>query len=211
MGSDIPVQQTQPGQTFPSPQSQPTPQSGQPEPQPTRHQPQQGGEVSQQGQAVPQHAQAIPQQGTSQAVSQQSQPVQQEMASAAQQTGGGMAGQTSMQSTTGTVGMQRGIIAVDIMETPDELRVYADVPGFDPDDVEVLCDDSTLTLLATRNVEDEDEASWIQRERPTEIQRELQLPARAVVDEAEATIEDGVCTITLPKSEEGRQKRIGFQ
>lgn len=104
-----------------------------------------------------------------------------------------------------------GIPAIDVVETPDEIRVYAEVPGFDPEEVEVLCDDHTLTLFAQRSTDVEDDAVWIQRERATKFERQLQLPARAVVDDAEATCENGLCTIALPKSEEGRQKRIGFQ
>lgn len=142
------------------------------------------------------------------------QTVQQPTSGAAGTTQGGeMSVQQEVQSPSQAAAMDtlRGIPSIDILETPDEIRVFADVPGYDPDAVEVLCDDSKLTLLARRDAEEEKDATWIQRERPTEIRRELQLPAHAVVDEAEATCENGICTITLPKSEEGRQKRIGFQ
>jgi HSP20 family protein len=139
--------------------------------------------------------------------------LQQERQMAGQQSyaEGQSAGQMGGQQGAESVPALQGIPAIDVLETPDEIRVFVDAPGFDPDDVEVLCDDSTLTILAHRSVEETEEATWMQRERPTEIQRQLQLPARAIVDEAKATCEGGVCTITLPKSEEGRQKRIGFQ
>lgn len=153
-----------------------------------------------QGMSTPSHQQAA------------GQVVQQPTSEATEATQSGEMGvQQGMQSQERAMGELRGIPSVDILETPDEIRVFADVPGYDSDDVEVLCDDSTLTILARRDTEEEEDATWIQRERATEIQREFQLPARALVDEAEATCENGVCTITLPKSEEGRQKRIGFQ
>lgn len=153
-----------------------------------------------QGMSTPSHQQAA------------GQAVQQPTSGATEATQSGEMGvQQGMQSQESATAELRGIPSVDILETPDEIRVFADVPGYEPDDVEVLCDDSTLTILARRDTEEEEDTTWIQRERATEMQREFQLPARALVDEAEAACENGICTITLPKSEEGRQKRIGFQ
>lgn len=197
IGTQIPVQQ-QPTTTVPQYASSM---------EPATHSPPvstsvgaQGEFARPQGMSTPSHQQAA------------GQVVQQPTSGATEATQSGEMGvQQGMQSQESAMAELRGIPSVDILETPDEIRVFADVPGYERDDVEVLCDDSTLTILARRDTEEEEDTTWIQRERATEIQREFQLPARALVDEAEAACENGVCTITLPKSEEGRQKRIGFQ
>lgn len=101
---------------------------------------------------------------------------------------------------------------VDIFETPDEVTIYADVPGSKSDELEILANDNSITLLASREDEDfEEDADLVLQERPSEFKRSITLPAVADIDAAEATHEDGTCKITLPKREDARQKRIGFQ
>lgn len=128
-----------------------------------------------------------------------------------------MAGAGSAQTVTQpeqqaeTAQLKRGVPSVDVHETPDEIVVYADVPGCTPDDVELLGNQNSITLVAKRVDPSLKNAKTIQRERVDEVERTIPLPVSADVEEAEATVEAGVCRITLPKDEEERKKRIGIQ
>lgn len=107
--------------------------------------------------------------------------------------------------------LTQGMPAVDIYETPDELVIFADVPGCTPEDVELLGNESSVTLVAKRGEPSITNGKSIQRECAEEFERTIPLPARADIEEAEASVEDGVVRTTLPKSEDHREKRIGIQ
>ncbi|MEF8801014.1 MAG: Hsp20 family protein [Halolamina sp.] len=105
----------------------------------------------------------------------------------------------------------KGIPNVGIYETTDELVVFADVPGVNSEDIELVGNENSVTLVANRGEPSVTDGKVIQRECAEELERTIPLPARAEIDEAEATVEDGVVRITLPKNEDVREKRIGIQ
>lgn len=100
---------------------------------------------------------------------------------------------------------------VDILDSQEAITVFADLPGCDEEDIQLQASGNHLHVAATRPEEADDDDRPLQRERIDQIERTITLPVQIDVDEAEATCEEGVCEITLPKSEEGRQKEIGFQ
>ncbi|WP_299334230.1 Hsp20/alpha crystallin family protein [Haloplanus sp.] len=103
--------------------------------------------------------------------------------------------------------------AVDVIESNEEVRIFADLPGVDSDSIEIQASDSTISLSAERiESQQEDQlASPVMAERGKVMQRQVQLPAQCDVDEASATWDKGVVTITLPKVESESTKRIGVQ
>lgn len=107
--------------------------------------------------------------------------------------------------------LAKGMPAVDIYEKTDELVIFADVPGCEPENIELVGNENSVTLVAERGESPMTDAKNVQRECVKQFERTLPLPARADIDEAEATVENGVCRITLPKNEDDREKRIGFQ
>jgi HSP20 family protein len=98
-----------------------------------------------------------------------------------------------------------------VIETPEDILVIADLPGFEKDDITIQADDSALVLTAEREADDNDEDHRIvSTERPRRFERVIPLPAAGNIDEAVADHENGVCTVTIPK--DGTSKRlIGFQ
>lgn len=98
---------------------------------------------------------------------------------------------------------------VDVVETPDELIVIADVPGFEEEAISLQADDSTLLLVATREDGGDDEYRVISAERPRRLERVVQLPPNGDVDGATATYDAGVCTVRIPKGG-GDRREIGF-
>ncbi|MEF8801822.1 MAG: Hsp20/alpha crystallin family protein [Halolamina sp.] len=98
-------------------------------------------------------------------------------------------------------------INVDVAETDEQIVVTADVPGFDPDDIDVSVQDRRLTISAESSAETEAEAEadYYRRERTTRaVSRTITLPTEVEETEASASYENGVLTVELPKVEAER-------
>ncbi len=98
-----------------------------------------------------------------------------------------------------------GTISVDVAENDDEVTVTADLPGYDRDDIELAVRDGRLTIRAEREEETEEEDETYHRRERThrEVTRTLRLPADVEEEDAGATYQNGVLTVTLPKAESG--------
>jgi len=97
-----------------------------------------------------------------------------------------------------------GGIHVDVADADGELVVVADVPGFEPDDIDVSVSDRQLTISAERSAESEeedDETHYYRRERTQHsVSRTVSLPTDVKEREASASYENGVLTVELPKA-----------
>lgn len=94
-------------------------------------------------------------------------------------------------------------VPVDVVETDEAVVVTADLPGYDPDDIDVSVSGRTLTLRAARDDEEElTEGRYVRRERRhRETSRSVGLPADVDEGAADAAYGNGVLTVTLPKAE----------
>lgn len=106
--------------------------------------------------------------------------------------------------------------AIDVFDTGEALVVKAAVPGAKPEDLEVNIEQNTLTIRGRCGyVLDEEtakHATWYRREIGYgEFSETLTLPAPVDADAAQAQIEHGILTLTLPKTSEARVKRIPVQ
>lgn len=105
-------------------------------------------------------------------------------------------------------------LALDIAETEDSLTVEASLPGINPDDVEISVHDGVLTIKAEVEHEEEQEAEgkyYLRERRSGSFHRALRLPLEVNADAAEATFNNGVLTLTLPKVEEAKPKKIAVK
>ena len=103
---------------------------------------------------------------------------------------------------------------IDISETENELRVRAELPGVSQGDVEVMLNGDMLTIRAEREIEqEEDREDYHLVEMSYGIfQRTLQLPYRVDPDHVQARFENGILTISIPKSQaQQRSNRIEVQ
>ena len=98
---------------------------------------------------------------------------------------------------------------VDVLESPDEFVVVADLPGFEEEQITIQADDATLVLRARRDEDVADEYRVLGAERPRRLERVVGLPANGDIDGAVATLDDGVCTVTVP-IDGPEQREIGF-
>jgi len=95
-----------------------------------------------------------------------------------------------------------GDVAVDVLDEDDAFVVRADLPGYEPDDIDVqLEDDHRVTVSAMRETEETtEEGDYVRRERHTEqVERTVKLPAPVDGQSAEASYENGVLTVRLGK------------
>ncbi len=99
---------------------------------------------------------------------------------------------------------------VDIRETDDELTLLAEVPGLGKDDVNVTLENNVLTLSGERRFEkDADKEGYHRIERSYgNFTRSFTLPANVQTDQVKASFEQGVLSITLPKREEAKPRKI---
>jgi HSP20 family protein len=100
--------------------------------------------------------------------------------------------------------------ALDIYQKPDEIVVKAALSGVKPEDVNIDITGDTLTIKGERKAEQEikREDYLYQERRYGAFSRTVVLPDGLKSDKAEATMEDGVLTLTIPKAEEVKPKAI---
>jgi len=100
--------------------------------------------------------------------------------------------------------------ALDVFEEKDHFTVKAELPGMKKEDIEVAMHEGSLSISGERKSESKHEDSDVYRAERFfgRFQRTVSLPAPVAVDKIQAQYKDGVLTITLPKTEEAKPKRI---
>lgn len=99
-------------------------------------------------------------------------------------------------------------VDVDLQNRDEELVLTAGLPGFDRGDIDVRVTDSTLRLEAEHEEESAEEAEgeYVRRERRrASVARSIPLPEAVETDDIEATYNNGVLTVRMPKSEPATQ------
>lgn len=99
---------------------------------------------------------------------------------------------------------------VDIKEDKDRFVLYADLPGIDPDDIEVSMDKGILTIKgerASESMQDTDRFTRIERSYGS-FHRRFALPDSADPEGIQARGRNGVLEIVIPKRAEAAPRRI---
>lgn len=94
---------------------------------------------------------------------------------------------------------------VDLYEDKDNAYVRADLPGVSRDAIEVDMVDQTLTIKATRKRGEGENAET------TTFSRAISVPENVQASTVSAAYENGVLTVTLPKKEEAKPRKISVQ
>lgn len=100
--------------------------------------------------------------------------------------------------------------AVDIKEEDDAYRLYADVPGVNPNDIEVHMENGVLTVRGERKSETQEERdSYSRIERVTgSFYRRFTLPETVDAEHITAKSNHGVLEVRIPKQEKVQPRRI---
>ncbi|MDH5823215.1 Hsp20/alpha crystallin family protein [Luteimonas sp. RD2P54] len=98
---------------------------------------------------------------------------------------------------------------VDIMEEGNRFVIHADLPGVDPQEVEVLMDKGILSIRGERRAAGGEEARYSRVERRTgSFHRRFALPDSADPEGITASGRNGVLEISIPKRPETTPRRI---
>jgi HSP20 family protein len=113
-------------------------------------------------------------------------------------------------SGPGAHGLDGWLPAVDVYEDKDTLQVKAELAGLKKEDIEISLQDGYLVLSGERKQEEKRENGEVYRSERWvgHFHRAINLPYRVQADKIEATYNDGVLTVTLPKAEEAKAKQI---
>ncbi len=104
-------------------------------------------------------------------------------------------------------------LALDVIEHDDAYTVKASVPGVNPDDIEITLADNVLTIRGeTREEKDVEEQQYrLHERRYGSFSRSVTLPVVVDSENVEATHENGVLSLRLPKSEAVKPKKIAVK
>ena len=98
---------------------------------------------------------------------------------------------------------------VDIREDDNHVYVEAELPGFNKDEIEVTMEQGVLTINAQRKIEErKGEEQHLTERRFTRVSRSFRLPTPVDEGNIDAHLESGVLTLSLPKREEVKPRRI---
>jgi HSP20 family protein len=100
--------------------------------------------------------------------------------------------------------------ALDISERKDAYLVTVELPGVEPDDFQITMEDGLLTIQGERQFTQESSEQQFHRveRRYGAFRRAITLPAQVQADQIEASFDNGVLEIVVPKAEEAKPKRI---
>jgi HSP20 family protein len=100
----------------------------------------------------------------------------------------------------------------DLYETEDGLTFRFAVPGIRPEDVEVTVVQNTISVKGNYPQPVEEQKNWIWHvhglPQGGEFQYTFRLPTAVNADRAEATFENGILSLFLPKAEAAKPRRI---
>ena len=116
-----------------------------------------------------------------------------------------------MRSFTG--GMETAIVpAIDVKENEKQITVTAELPGIEPDDVDLSVREGVVTIKGEKKYEHEDEKDDVHmvERRYGSFQRSFRLPESVDEEAIDAQFDKGVLRITLPKKAEAEsaQRKI---
>ena len=101
-------------------------------------------------------------------------------------------------------------IPLDVVQEGDNIVVKASVPGVKPEDIDVSIENDVLTIKGqTKEEREHQEGNYLMRERRAgSFYRALRLPDTVDSDNAQPHYENGVLSITFPRMELKKAKRL---
>jgi HSP20 family protein len=100
-------------------------------------------------------------------------------------------------------------IPVDAYRRGDEFKIHLDVPGVDPDSIELTVENDLLSVQASRTwLPAEGDQIQVTERVQGEVGRQLFLGESLDRDHISATCENGVLTITIPMAEQAKPRRV---
>ena len=104
---------------------------------------------------------------------------------------------------------RRAVMPLDAYRHGDRFVVHLDVPGVDPDSIELTVEENVLTVRAERQASPAEGSEWLVNERPQgAFGRQLFLGEALDTDRIEASYDHGVLTVTVPVAESAKPRKV---
>ncbi len=104
-----------------------------------------------------------------------------------------------------------GIMPMDAYEHDGVYTLRFDLPGVDPDHVDLSVEHQVLTVTVERPIEETEEVTWLLRERPSGTpQRTVRLGERLDASNISANYDRGVLTVMIPVREEAKPQKVAI-
>lgn len=102
--------------------------------------------------------------------------------------------------------------AVNVWANEDGLVVTAEVPGINTDDIDIIVVGETMTISGSRAIDELDEGIRYHRQERGygDFTRTVKLPFLVDSDKVDASFRDGVLSITLPRKDEDKPRKIAI-
>jgi len=97
---------------------------------------------------------------------------------------------------------------VNIFETPEGYVLQAEMPGVSKDGLEITVEGNEITITGRRNPETVAGEPLFRESSPADYRRVFELDPAIDTSKVSAKIEQGVLTVTLPKSERVKPRKI---
>lgn len=97
---------------------------------------------------------------------------------------------------------------VNIFETKDGYVVEAEMPGVNKEGLEITLEGNELTIVGHRNSEQVKGQTLFRERRLTDYRRSFELDPAIDTAKVSARIDQGIVTVTLPKSEKVKPRKI---
>ena len=98
----------------------------------------------------------------------------------------------------------QNIMKTDVKELEDRYEVMVDLPGFHKEDIRLELNDGTLTIIAVKSLDKEDESkgNYIRRERVVgNMQRSFYVGKALTEEDIHAKYENGILKLDIPKKD----------
>jgi HSP20 family protein len=100
---------------------------------------------------------------------------------------------------------------VNIQETQESYRLEAELPGLTKEDVQITLENNVLRLAGERKLDEETKSSYQRIERVYgSFSRSFALPMQVDTEKVEASFQNGILTITVPKAEQAKPRTISI-
>ena len=99
--------------------------------------------------------------------------------------------------------------ALDLYQNNDNVVAVVELPGMRKEDIDISLHDGMLTIAGERQSSSSEAENAERTERFTgKFRRSITLPTRVDADKVSASYKDGILTVTLPKAEEAKPKKV---
>jgi HSP20 family protein len=101
---------------------------------------------------------------------------------------------------------------VNMYDKNDSIIIVAEIPGADKDAINIQIINGTLRINGMRKYNQIKNAEIIRNEQPDgKFEKEIRLPVKVKEDAVKAQFENGILTITMPKTEDSKARQISIE